>query len=282
MNKVTITVNGTPVEIELTAEQIAQVTKKACHYTDIKTLQDALNYIGESEESFNHRTQFDDDVQRAGKELEVIFEAIRQGNELGNNKGDYWYYPWFNAARSSSGFSFTVYRCVYSTSGVGSRLCVENDEKAEYIGRQFIDIYNRYINGEKLKTTQEIKVIPPKEFKSYKDIKTFEDACLATGTDVSWFNIRHAGLSRDTIAHEQLKIIAKALNGNKHMDYKDTSEYKYYPWFNSVGSSSGFSFRGYDYVNSGSTVGSRLTYKSKDIATYAGKQFLHIYDAWIN
>lgn len=100
--KTTININGKSVEIELTSEQVAEIQKKSSHYTNIKTLQDALNYKCETMEEFNHRTQFDDDSNRAIKELEVIVHAVRQGKRLGNKR----YYPYFyNPNRSAVGFS---------------------------------------------------------------------------------------------------------------------------------------------------------------------------------
>ncbi|MCY4781780.1 hypothetical protein ORI89_19190, partial [Sphingobacterium sp. UT-1RO-CII-1] len=166
---------------------------------------------------------------------------------------------------------------------VGSRLCVESSEKAKYLGTQFIGIYDRYINGESLSKEKEIPfIISPKTFNTYTDIKTFEDACLATGRTLKSFESEHKGKSDDSYAYEQLKIISEALNGGNHMDYSDTDEYKYYPYFNSVGSSVGFSYVDYHFDAAHSGVGSRLTYKSSEIATYAGKQFLDIYNKYIN
>lgn len=278
--KALVEINGKSVEIDLTPQQVLEANRKAVDYTDIRTLQDALDYVGESLESFNNRTQFDDDAQRAHKELEVIVLAIRQGNELGEK----WYYPWFNSNRSSSGFSDDVYICDRALSGVCSRLCVENSEKAIYLGKQFIDIYNRYINGasleiDKSEPVEEVKV---KEFKSYKDIGTFEDACLAIGIDPKQFHELNKNLTDDTYAYEQLKVISKALNGGEYMDYSDEDEYKYYPWFNALGSSSGFSCHDYGFAYSVSSVCSRLTYKSREIAEYAGRTFLDIYNKYIN
>ncbi|GHE35088.1 hypothetical protein [Sphingobacterium griseoflavum] len=272
--------NGKDVEIELTADQIALAKKKSVSYADIKTLQDALDYTGESLESFNNRTQFDDDVQRAQKELEVIVLAVREGNQLGHNEGDRWYYPWFNSARSSAGFSFRVFVCAYSGSRVGSRLCVENSEKATYLGKQFLDTYNRYINGQDLK--ENIVELPfpikkPKKFDSFKDIKTFEDACDSQGIDPKAFAEARKSLSADTYAYEQLKVISKALNGGEHMDYTDEDVYKYYPWFNSVGSSAGFSFDDFGCDASASFVGSRLVYPTREIAKYVGQTHIDIY-----
>ncbi|MGJ1407426.1 hypothetical protein [Sphingobacterium siyangense] len=281
--KATIQFNGKSAVIELTSDQLAQAKKQTSHFTNIKTLQDALDYVGETIEHFNHRTQFDDDAQKAGKELEVIVLAVRQGNTLGQKQGDEWYYPLFYSKRSASGFSFCDYYCAISLSGVGSRLCVESAEKAEYLGNQFADIYDRYLNANNLDIeNQKPHLAEPKIFNSYKDIKTIEDACAALGIEPITFLDGIKNLTPDTNAYEQLKVVVRALNGGEHMDYKDEEEYKYFPYFNSVGSASGFSFRDYFFGRSHSFVGSRLAYKSREIAEYAGKQFIGLYDQHIN
>ncbi|WP_312363954.1 hypothetical protein [Sphingobacterium sp.] len=281
--KATIQFNGKSAVIELTSDQLTQVQKQTSHFTNIKTLQDALDYVGETTDQFNRRTQFDDDAQKAGKELEVIALAIRQGNTLGRNQGDKWYFPYFNSKRSASGFSFNVYDYDHSHSDVGSRLCVESAEKADYMGKQFIDIYDRYLNANDLAIdNQTVSGVEPKIFSSYKDIKTIEDACAALGIDPSSFLDGIKNLAPDTNAYEQLKVVVRALNGGEHMDYKDEDEYKYFPYFNSVGSASWFSFIVFSFDSSFSLVGSRLAYKSREIAEYAGKQFIELYDQHIN
>ncbi len=141
--KATLKIKDQVIDIDLTVEQVVTINKANITYTDIKSLEDALAYNGESIEEFNHRTQFDNDQQRAGKELEVINQALRMGNPL----GEYWYYPVFNSKRSASGFSFVDYFYGYSRSGVGSRLCVEDSDKAEYCGETFLSTWDRYING---------------------------------------------------------------------------------------------------------------------------------------
>lgn len=108
-------------------------------------------------------------------------------------------------------------------------------------------------------------------------IKTFEDACKATGTE---FN-PPKGLSKDVIAYMKLCIIAKALNEDWKPDWHNHDERKYYPWFwmgdPGEKGSVGFSCSGYDYVSTGSAVGSRLCFKSRGLAIYAGEQFTEIY-----
>lgn len=113
-------------------------------------------------------------------------------------------------------------------------------------------------------------------------IKTFEDACEYLGIDAEDFKLSAAGDSPDEYAYKQLKIIVKALNGGEVMDYKDTSVYKYYPWFNSAGSCSGFSSYDFFCDDDYSTVGARLCFKTSALAKYAGTQFLNIYNNFIN
>lgn len=71
--KATIQFNGKSAVIELTSDQLAQAKKQTSHFTNIKTLQDALDYVGETIDHFNHRTQFDDDGQRQGKNLRLSY-----------------------------------------------------------------------------------------------------------------------------------------------------------------------------------------------------------------
>lgn len=113
-------------------------------------------------------------------------------------------------------------------------------------------------------------------------IKTFEDACEAEGIDYEDFLLENGHLPKDEYAYKQLKIIVKALNGGEVLDYKDATVTKYYPYFYSAGSGSGFSFSDAYYVIDHSYVGSRLLLKTSALATYAGKQFTEIYSQYLN
>ena len=127
-------------------------------------------------------------------------------------------------------------------------------------------------------TPEQIEIVKSAKFGDYRDITTFEEACEALG--IKWAEPK--GLPSDVIAYMKLRIVAKALNGGSWMTYQDTDEGKYYPYFNASGSASGFSFDGYYCVSSLSLVSSRLTFKTADIAKYAGSQFLEIYNQDIN
>lgn len=112
-------------------------------------------------------------------------------------------------------------------------------------------------------------------------VKTFEDACEVVGTIPENVKslISYSGIDTDmkaSVAHMKLQIIARALNEGWKPDWTKSSEYKYHPWFN-FSSGSGLSFRGCGCRYSYSGVGSRLCFKSSELATYAGKQFTDLY-----
>lgn len=115
-------------------------------------------------------------------------------------------------------------------------------------------------------------------------VKTFDDACRILGIDG---NILTGSLSdalandADSVtAYTKLIIIARALNQGWVPDWSNSSQYKYVPWFKHK---SGFGLSFYDYggwyTNTG--VGSRLCYKSKDLAEYAATQFADLYNDFL-
>ncbi len=117
-----------------------------------------------------------------------------------------------------------------------------------------------------------------------KKIKTFADACKAlkiktTLPDVSLLDKEHHA---PLIAHYKLLIIAKALNEGWKPNWNDDSEYKYFPYFRVKASDKkhsgfGFSYSDFDYWYSFTDVGSRLCFKSSELALYAANQFEDLY-----
>ncbi|HMR18383.1 MAG TPA: hypothetical protein PKA53_03705, partial [Sphingobacterium sp.] len=103
---------------------------------------DALTYNGKTRERFDWETERDTDAQKADKELEEVATALREGKPL--EMGERWYYPIFNRPTGSSR-SFSVDGYLYDDdyAAVGARHSVDTSEKALYMGRQFIEIYNR-------------------------------------------------------------------------------------------------------------------------------------------
>lgn len=145
-------------------------------------------------------------------------------------------------------------------------------------------------------------------------IKTFEDAVNAIGEDhplvAQYKTINSAFKEADNnlhlFAYTRLAIIAEALNEGWRPEYTE-DEYRYYPWFGLytqeeyddmddedkercrfVGRSNSYAnaygglvfavaYHGSAHSNAG--IGSRLAFKSRELAIYCGKQFIEI---WIN
>ena len=156
------------------------------------------------------------------------------------------------------------------------------------------------------------EALKPQDIK--ERIKTFEDAVNAIGEDhplvAQYKAINNAFKEEDNnfhlFAYTRLTIIAEALNEGWRPEYTE-DEYRYYPWFGLytqeeyddmddddkercrfVGRSysNAYAYGGLVYASaySGSAfsithVGSRLAFKSRDLAIYCGKQFI---DIWIN
>lgn len=81
------------------------------------------------------------------------------------------------------------------------------------------------------------------------------------------------------IAVYQMSIICKALNEGWEPDWDNDSEPKYYPYFNM--SPSGFAFyaTGDAATHAHAGCGSRLRFRTSELARYAGEQFVDIWKA---
>ncbi|QHC84945.1 hypothetical protein AS589_09270 [Empedobacter brevis] len=114
-------------------------------------------------------------------------------------------------------------------------------------------------------------------------IKSVEDACNELGEDDEDVKalrvIENLDIPKHIISQLQSIIIVKALNEGWIPDWSNSSQYKYFPWFDMENSSSGgFVCYGYDGRGANAPVGSRLCLKSSELAEYAGKQFKEIYE----
>ena len=131
---------------------------------------------------------------------------------------------------------------------------------------------------EKFDTTTGVVSFKEKPKNIKERIKTFSDVLKHLGIDEDDFNEENEGLDADEIAYRKLKLIVKALNEGWVPDWSNSNETKYFPWFRMGSSSgSGFAFDGCDSWITLSSVGSRLCFKSRELAEYAGKQFTEIY-----
>lgn len=138
-------------------------------------------------------------------------------------------------------------------------------------------------------------------------IKTFDDACNALGNKhpfVMQFNYikgnrKTVNTFEDVVAYLKLRIIVAALNEGWEPKFTE-DEYRYFPWFyfytkeeydklddeekgrcvlrsgDSTSSGSGFvsCHANYDASNSFTYRGSRLSFRTRELAAYAGRQFI--------
>lgn len=109
-------------------------------------------------------------------------------------------------------------------------------------------------------------------------IDTVDDVLADNGLTREQFDQQCAGLPDDEVAYRILKLMARSLNEGWTPDWDDSSQYKYFPYFE-MGGSAGFRFRGFghDGWDSDSGVGSRLCFKSSELAKYAGTRFIEVY-----
>jgi hypothetical protein len=114
--------------------------------------------------------------------------------------------------------------------------------------------------------------------KNFKDIKTFEDACTELGI-VPGDVFKKTDLP-DEVAYKKLKIVIKAINQGWIPNWKNTNEYKWWPYFN-LSSGFGFQDSNYGYVLAGTVVGSRLCFESEEKSDYAAKQFIDLYKEFL-
>lgn len=119
-------------------------------------------------------------------------------------------------------------------------------------------------------------------------IKTFEDACEflkieTTLPEVSALPIVH---QKAIIAFYKLTIITQALNDGWIPDWNNFNEWKYFNWFEIDAdkerpSGFGFSDSGSPGTDSVTHVGSRLCFKSRELANYAREEFKELYQDYL-
>lgn len=105
-------------------------------------------------------------------------------------------------------------------------------------------------------------------------IKNFDDVLAELEQNRKDFEKSCKGLEPDEIAYRMAKLVCIVFNEGWLPDWTNSNEYKYYPYFK-MGSSSGVGFSFLDYVrwSTCSGIGSRLCFKSRELAIYAGKTF---------
>jgi len=114
----------------------------------IKTFEDACEELAVEPAKVIPFSSPADDHQEALNAVAKIFIIAKALNGDWkadfSNKDQYKYYPWFRFI-PGSGLSYRGCDCWATHSPCGVRLCYKDAETAEYTGKQFLDIYKKFL-----------------------------------------------------------------------------------------------------------------------------------------
>lgn len=112
-------------------------------------------------------------------------------------------------------------------------------------------------------------------------IKTWEDVLRANNETQAQFDKRTEHDTDPQKADKQLEMITIALNPKGYRaDFSDNSTKKWWPKFVWDKNKAGFGFDGsaYHFTHTDAGLGPRLCFISEELASYAGRTFLDIYN----
>ncbi|MCC6448013.1 MAG: hypothetical protein IT215_04945 [Chitinophagaceae bacterium] len=163
-----------------------------------------------------------------------------------------------------------------------SYLCTYNNQK-----KQVMSISNKQEALDRLSAIEREqkelrKAIEKFDQKSVFDLRSFRDVvemALDKGYIQEWIPQRSTEVD-DEYAYRQLKLIVHVVNAGWRPNFENTNEFEYYPWF-SVSSGFAFGTATYHYDYAYMSTGSRLCFKSRELAEFAGKTFTDIYKAYL-
>lgn len=117
--------------------------------------------------------------------------------------------------------------------------------------------------------------VKKQSLKPIERIKSYEDACEDQGEDVDSRPFKNPTTKKQhqSNAHWELMMISDALRGGKELDWDNSNQKKWSPYFDMRGN---VSFRDtvYVYWASNCTASARLAVLDSETAEYFGKQFL--------
>jgi hypothetical protein len=146
------------------------------------------------------------------------------------------------------------------------------DKDTIYLAYQMLKFDKSNIIKNKKKLLDEIDL--------FDKIKNYSDVCFELDIDeltIDSFNFITDEKDRLKIFRfYQIKQIEKVFNQNWIIDWSNTNQYKYYPWFKLSSSSGLVGFAGSAYDHAGSCAGVGF-FKNSEISNYVGKTFIDIY-----
>lgn len=108
-------------------------------------------------------------------------------------------------------------------------------------------------------------------------IKTLDDVFAAAGTTSTAFyeTCKRNELAQDEVGYRLAKLVTLVLNEGWEPDWDNSSQRKWRLWF--YLNQPGFRLNAALFVLAISSVGSRLCFKSEELALYAANTFLDVY-----
>ncbi len=124
-------------------------TEKKFDYKSIKSFEDACVKLGIDPTALPELSMIPEDLRKPilnAYRLMIIYKAINNGwIPDWSNISQWKYYPWFRVLSSGFGFSGSYFNYAYPGTHVGSRLCTDTSDKADYIAEQFKQEYIDYM-----------------------------------------------------------------------------------------------------------------------------------------
>lgn len=137
-------------------------------------------------------------------------------------------------------------------------------------------IREAYKNGNEAEKKVLADLFGEKVYLSVTDrIKTFADALEGICYSENDFDEIFRFLTRDEIAYVKLKVITEALNEGWKPDW-DKEERKYYIWWDM-----GCSYSYFAPSVTSTNFGSRLCYRSRELAEYCAEQFKGLWEDYL-
>ena len=144
LNEAKILYKEATLERKLELEELFPELKHQLITDRVKTYEDALKVLGR--EDFSHENLYPREIAR--RKLEIIIEALNEGWKPDwNNASQLKCYPYFY--RSSAGFEYSLayVSTTYANTFIGVRLCCKDEKTADYVGKQFLDLYKEMLLG---------------------------------------------------------------------------------------------------------------------------------------
>lgn len=182
------------------------------------------------------------------------------------------------------------------------------DDKAQEFAKEMVALIQKH--GVTVENQKELNALVP----ITERVKTFDDAVRELGEDHPHVNAYRAcsetldspEYDRDLLAYLKIRIVVTALNEGWEPKFTE-DEYRYAPWFylytqeeidklddedrgrvvgrsdHNANASAGVAYSYSDYASSGSFTfhGGRLCFKNRELAEYAGKQFIDIWSDYV-